>query len=101
MYLLKKANRNLKVMLSIGGWEYAPSLSNAASTNITRAAFASTAVTLITDWGFDGIDIDWEWHNPPPTRADAENFVLLLQAVRAALDEASAQSCSNYRFLLT
>jgi chitinase len=101
MYLLKKANRNLKVMLSIGGWTYAPTFPAAASTDVTRAAFASSAVSLITDWGFDGIDIDWEWQNPPPTQADAENFVLLLKAVRCALDKAAAQSGSNYRFLLT
>ncbi|KEY73411.1 hypothetical protein S7711_09992 [Stachybotrys chartarum IBT 7711] len=101
LYLLKKANRHLKVLLSIGGWEYSPTLSKAASTNTTRAAFASSAVNLITDWGFDGIDIDWEWHDPPPTQTDATNFVLLLQAVRAALDKASTRSCSNYRFLLT
>lgn len=97
MYLLKKANRSLKVLLSIGGWTYAPTFLAAASTDTTRAAFASSAVALITDWGFDGIDLA----NPPPTQADAENFVLLLKAVRSALDEAAAHSSSNYRFLLT
>ncbi|KAK4206414.1 putative glycoside hydrolase family 18 protein [Rhypophila decipiens] len=101
MYLLKKANRNLKVMLSIRGWTYAPTFPAAASTDVTRAAFASSAVSLITDWGFDGIDLDWEWQNPPPSQADAEHFVLLLQAVRFALDNASAKANSNYRFLLT
>ncbi|KAK3933849.1 chitinase [Diplogelasinospora grovesii] len=87
IYLLKKANRSLKVMLSIRGWTYAPAFPAAVSTNAARATFASSAVSLITDWGFDGID--------------AENFVLLLKAVRSALDKASAQSGLDYHFLLT
>ena len=49
------------------------------------------------DWGFDGIDIDWEY---PQTAADTVNFVLLLKAVRAALDE-YARVSQNYHFLLT
>ncbi|KAF5659559.1 chitinase 1 [Fusarium heterosporum] len=98
LFLLKKANRKLKVMLSIGGWTWSTNFPAAAASAATRSTFAKSAVTLMKDWGFDGIDVDWEY---PANATDASNMVLLLQAVRSELDAYSSQYASGYHFQLS
>ncbi|MEW5799601.1 MAG: glycoside hydrolase family 18 protein [Bacteroidota bacterium] len=80
---------NVKVMLSLGGWEDSGNFPAVAATSTTRANFAHACVNVIKEYGFDGIDIDWEYpgyadHNGTP--ADKQNFTLLLKVTRDSLE---------------
>ncbi|KAL1991416.1 hypothetical protein VTN49DRAFT_5408 [Thermomyces lanuginosus] len=98
LFLLKKKKRNLKTLFSIGGYTYSPSFSIVSATQAGRKRFASSAVRMIQDLGFDGIDIDWEF---PANSTEAKNMVLLLREVRSALDNYSSKYGNNTRLLLS
>jgi len=54
-----------EVWPSIGGWTLSDPFPAMAANEDSRTKFADNCVELIEDYGFDGIDIDWEY---PPTR---------------------------------
>lgn len=87
--LKAEKNPDLKVMLSVGGWN-ARGFSDAASTEEGRKAFADSCKEVIDEYDLDGIDLDWEyptidWANIKTRPEDPQNFTLLLQEVRKAI----------------
>lgn len=102
LQLLKAANSQLQTMISIGGWTGSGRFSDVALTAESREKFAHSAVDFMIRYGFDGVDIDWEY----PTGGgevgnverpeDPENFVLLLAELRAQLDAQGAVDGRHY-----
>ena len=88
---LKSENPDLKVMLSVGGWE-SGRFSEMAADSLLRLSFANDCLKAVEEFGLDGIDIDWEY--PTSSAAgissspdDRENFNLLMRDLRSVLGE--------------
>jgi chitinase len=97
LYLLKKKNRSLKTMLSIAGATYSVNLSPILKSDSLRQAFATSAISLMTNLGFDGLDIDYEYVQDA---TEAAQMVDLLKKLRQGMD-AYAQSTKATPFLLS
>jgi chitinase len=102
---LKARDPRVQVLASVGGWGGSDPFFHLASSAESRAAFVNHA----TDWlrahpVFDGLDIDWEHPGsngaangvPLGSPADGENYVRLLQALRAGLNTLGRETGKHY-----
>lgn len=78
---LRNQNPNLKTMAAIGGATASSDTFSQVVNNATsRAKFADNIVNFAKQYGFSGIDLDWEY----PTNKDA--FTELLKLLRSKFD---------------
>lgn len=99
---LKSSYPSLKVVISIGGWDGSQRFSDAALSDSSRNTFADNVIKFIKTYGFDGVDIDWEY----PTggglasnisrSSDKTNFGLLLKTLRAKLEKQGITDNKHY-----
>jgi len=101
---LKKKNRDLKVLISIGGWGGSRFFSDAVLTDTARKAFAASAAAIVGKYNLDGVDIDWEY--PDDIGAgniyridDKHNYTLMFKELRHSLD--SVTNITHHTYLLT
>lgn len=99
---LKKNHPHLKTFISVGGWSWSNRFSDVAADPAARENFAASAVDFLRKYGFDGVDLDWEYpvsgglpgNSTRPE--DKRNYTLLLQDVREKLDAAEAKDGKKY-----
>ncbi|KAI9168425.1 hypothetical protein H9P43_007797 [Blastocladiella emersonii ATCC 22665] len=104
---LRQRNPKLRSLISIGGWTWSKTFSSTSRTPASRARFTSSVVEFVRTYGFDGVDIDWEY---PGAEGDAgnemdpndpANFILMLQSLRDGLTQLAATSGRAEPYLVT
>ena len=58
---LKKVNKDLKILISLGGWSWSKNFSDAVLTDTSNRNFSQSAVDIVAKYDLDGVDIDWEY----------------------------------------
>ena len=86
---LRGTNPNVKLLVALGGWN--DSRSNKYSIMLAdptkRAAFVNQAVDFLNYYGFDGLDLDYEYPGYDGVASDKAGFTALVQELRAAFDQ--------------
>ena len=69
----KASNPGLRLLIAVGGWNFASSYFSALAASPTgRATFAASAAALLRATGADGVALDWEAPCSAPREADVE-----------------------------
>ena len=76
--------KNVKVLISVGGWGWDQQFETLASGPESRSAFVQNLKTFVQDYQLDGADIDWEY---PDAGESSENFLALIKELREALPD--------------
>ncbi|XP_060071117.1 acidic mammalian chitinase-like [Ylistrum balloti] len=81
---LRTNNPDLKVLLSVGGWEQGSSrFSHMVSGPKRRRDFAASVISFLRLYAFDGLDLAWQYPTQRQGSADTDkkNFGILLDVI--------------------
>ncbi len=95
---LKKEHKQLKVLLSLGGWGGCKTCSPVFSSQQGRKDFAKSVKKLMKTYEADGLDLDWEYPGiegypgHPYLSEDKQNFTALVRVLRKKMGKEAVLS---------
>ncbi|KAF5980123.1 glycoside hydrolase family 18 protein [Fusarium bulbicola] len=102
---LKDKNPNLSIMIALGGWthndpgKYQKVFSDMVSTRANRQTFIKNLLGFLSQYGFDGVDFDWEYPGAKDRggkETDGKNFIQFLKELQAAMRSAGRHYLVTY-----
>jgi chitinase len=109
---LRAENKNLKIGVSLGGWSKSGDFSEVAANPTKRKRFVENITKFLKYTNMDFVDVDWEYPadvrqpdlvdnkndegTPNATPEDKENYILLLNDIRAAIDKQGEELGKTY-----
>jgi chitinase len=98
---LRRAQPQLRVLVSVGGWTWSGGFSDAVLTTESRRRFVESAVRFVVRHDLDGFDVDWEYPglrglDNPHRPEDKQNFTAVMAQLREALDAAGREQHRTY-----
>ncbi|KAI9370921.1 hypothetical protein BJX61DRAFT_548662 [Aspergillus egyptiacus] len=98
---LKERNPHVVLGVALGGWTFNDNhtdtrivFAEMASSKENRSKFIKNLLSLMRHYGFDAVDIDWEYPGAPDRQPpdwdgkdDGKNYVKLMREIREAFDE--------------
>jgi len=83
-------------IISIGGWNNSleGEFETATATDAGVEKLANSVVNYMLTWGFDGVDVDWEY---PDTEAEKDQFTKLITSLRSKLDDQGIKDDKYYQ----
>lgn len=97
---LKKFDPDLKVSIAIGGWAFndpgatASVFTNLVASEANQRTFFASLISFMDTYGFDGVDIDWEYpvaEERAGREQDFGNYPMFIANLRSALDGAGGR----------
>ncbi|OJG83125.1 hypothetical protein RV14_GL001820 [Enterococcus ratti] len=109
---LRAENKNLKIGVSLGGWSKSGDFSEVAANPTKRKRLVENITKFLKYTNMDFVDIDWEYPadvrqpdsvdnkndegTPNAKPVDKENYILLLNEIRAAIDKQGEELGKTY-----
>ncbi|CUS21821.1 LAQU0S04e01574g1_1 [Lachancea quebecensis] len=75
---------NFKTIMSVGGWSNREAFTSLVESPTKLEAFVDSCVKKMFEYGFDGIDIDWEF--PKNDAKEPNVYLSMLKSLRERLD---------------